>query len=168
MANTRAKHWCFTLNNPQVDIDRAIIDSLPDLAYAVYQLERGENNTEHFQGVVGFNGRLYFNQVKKLLPRAHIEWAKKPMAAIRYAQKEETRIDGPWLIGDVPQGSTQGKRTDIHEAVDTIRAGTTVFEMMDKHPAITLRHTNNVMRLMAYYIPPRDFFSRVIVLTGLS
>jgi len=49
MANTqRARFWCFTLNNPDgnLDVDLAI----PAVRYAVWQLEVGEEGTEHFQG----------------------------------------------------------------------------------------------------------------------
>lgn len=97
-----AKHWCFTLNNPSKEEFEEIwnIDSAIVPRY-VFQLEEGELKTPHLQGY------MYF--AKKARPkgvfstnRIHWEKAKYVRASIRYCQKEEGRLDGPWYRGIDP------------------------------------------------------------------
>lgn len=49
---TRARHWFFTENNPEGDLmallETYVADGIID--YATYQLEVGEDGTEHHQG----------------------------------------------------------------------------------------------------------------------
>lgn len=55
------------------------------------QLEKGANGTPHIQGMLNTD-HVRFSQVKKALPRAHIEVARKPTALAHYVQKEDTRL----------------------------------------------------------------------------
>jgi len=55
------------------------------------QMEKGEEGTEHYQGML-LTPQVRFSQVKKVLPRAHIELAKNRNALEKYVTKTETRI----------------------------------------------------------------------------
>lgn len=112
MAGSQAKHWCFTLNNPEAGL---LMDSFTDLAYGVYQQEIGENGTPHFQGFLMFTKRKRFNQVKALpgLQRAHLEVRRgTPQQARAYAMKLETRQADtlPVEHGVFDDQVTQGER----------------------------------------------------------
>jgi len=52
----KARNWCFTLNNPEDELD---FTEFPFCDYAIWQKEVGENGTPHFQGRIDF---IYLNK----------------------------------------------------------------------------------------------------------
>ncbi len=125
--NSRSRNWCFTLNNPPLPYGFLVI---AEARYLVYQLEKAASGTKHYQGFVNFENRKSFKQMKQLLPEAHLE----PMMgtieqASAYAQKQETREEGPWTIGEKP---TQGKRTDLDEVKKAIDDGMSEKDIADQ------------------------------------
>jgi hypothetical protein len=90
-------NWTFTLNNPELD-ELGMIEALIEggAKEYVFQLEKGESGTPHYQGFVSMVARQRATAMKKILPRAHWEQAKNPGAARNYCRKEESRVDGPW------------------------------------------------------------------------
>lgn len=131
----RSKHWCFTCNNPQVD--QLSWDS-ETVGYAVYQLEKGESGTPHFQGYIQLTGKLgqRLTAVRKILakagyPNPHLE-ARKGTAAncIDYCTKDEGRLTGPFYFG-TPSTVTQGSRTDLHALRDAVKAKRKFVEIAD-------------------------------------
>jgi hypothetical protein len=86
--NTKSRGWCFTLNNYT---DQDIADfkaSFADSKDFVVGKEVGTNGTPHLQGVIRFEKARTYNNMKKLLPRAHIEMMKKYNASVIYCKKE--------------------------------------------------------------------------------
>lgn len=166
--NSRAKHWCFTINNPELEADKNIMDQAPNRDYCVMQLERGEDGTLHIQGVIGFTTPKYFNTLKNLHPRAHWEVARHVPKAIAYCRKEETRVDGPFIYGDPPYHAVQGKRNDLEKVVKMIRKGRSVRDIFEKTPNAVVRYHNNIAKLVVMYTPPRDFASRVFLFYGAT
>lgn len=67
--------WCFTINNYTED-DVKQVESLPKYKHLFVGKEVGEQGTPHLQGYVSFLNKIRFEQVKKLLTRAHITAAK--------------------------------------------------------------------------------------------
>lgn len=55
------------------------------------QIEKGKEGTIHYQGMLT-TPQVRFAQVKKALPRAHIELAKNKSALQKYVSKEDTRV----------------------------------------------------------------------------
>lgn len=55
------------------------------------QIEKGKEGTVHYQGMLT-TPQVRFSQVKKVIPRAHIELAKNKSALQNYVSKEDTRI----------------------------------------------------------------------------
>lgn len=79
--NSRAKNWCFTINNYSTD-DLQRLEDLgtriqSDIQYLIIGKEVGEQGTPHLQCYVQFMRRLRFTQVKNFVgPRAHIQLAR--------------------------------------------------------------------------------------------
>lgn len=85
--------WSVTINNP-TDDDKAQWANLSSLHWVREvsgQLESGEGGTLHIQGMVKTQS-VRFSQVKKALPRAHIEAARSQAALAKYVQKQDTRV----------------------------------------------------------------------------
>lgn len=85
----RATCWSITWNNPQEDEIQRI--ELPAGWRLQGQLERGEQGTEHYQGML-ITPQVRFSAVKKVLPKAHIEVARNRKALEKYVNKEDTRV----------------------------------------------------------------------------
>ena len=92
MTSQKASCWSITINNPTPEE----IEGLKQLPEWVRkwegQVEKGENGTEHIQGMLKTQ-HVRFSQVKKLMPRAHIEVARNEKALAKYVHKEDTRVD---------------------------------------------------------------------------
>lgn len=94
MATTnKARSWSITINNPtEADHNRIqLLSSERWFKGWSGQLEKGENGTEHIQGMLKTES-VRFAQVKKALPRAHIEAARNEQALAAYVKKEDTRV----------------------------------------------------------------------------
>lgn len=87
----RATCWSITINNP-TDDDMKHVRQCPVPGWTVIgQIERGEEGTEHFQGMLR-TPQVRFSAVKKIFPRAHIEIARDREALKKYVTKEATRV----------------------------------------------------------------------------
>lgn len=89
----KSSYWSITINNPTED-DFIRWEGLKGERWVkkvMGQLEKGENETPHIQGMLNTD-HVRFSQIKKALPRAHIEVARKPAALANYVQKEDTRL----------------------------------------------------------------------------
>jgi len=92
-ASEKACCWSITINNPTEE-DLTLWEGLKGLHWVREvsgQIEKGEEGTPHLQGCLKTLS-VRFSQVKKQLPRAHIEKAKNPAALARYVVKEDTRV----------------------------------------------------------------------------
>lgn len=94
------KTWCFTYNNPDYKFMDFIMNHYRITKY-VFQLEKGNSGTEHFQGCVKFDTNV---RPKNLFgpewDKIHWEKCSNWEASVRYCQKKEGRIRGPWLKGE--------------------------------------------------------------------
>lgn len=132
--STYSKYWCFTLNNPEVNR----LPKWDDLVYRVYQLEKGESGTLHFQGFCIFSKKKRISSLKKLNDQAH--WEKMQGSAQQaraYCMKEDTRQEGPWEEGapwsDLEPTLGAGKRTDLLKVKEDIDSGMSLVDLYDKH-----------------------------------
>lgn len=112
---SRAKRWCFTLNNytnaEHLHLAGAIGDERLGIEYLIYGKETGESGTPHLQGFVIFKAAVRLSTAKSRLAlgRAHLEVARgSPQQASEYCKK-----DGDYEeYGELPE-VTQGRRTDL-------------------------------------------------------
>jgi Putative viral replication protein. len=79
----------------------------------VYQLERGENGTLHFQGYVRFMKNRTLDQVVAMLDCDWENRRENHEVAFKYHTKEKTRVAGPW--GCMSGVTAQGSRSDLVE-----------------------------------------------------
>ena len=125
---TQSRNCLFTINNPTEEDEPS---SWPGVKYLVYQRERGEEGTEHYQGYVMFSSNKRLLSLKTLCPRAHWEFRRgSHQQAVEYCTKESTRIDGPWIIGQPPQ---QGSRNDLKAVKAKIDAGVPIVSLYEDH-----------------------------------
>lgn len=82
---------------------RGVIDSLSKISsYVVGQLEKGKDTEHlHIQIYCHFKNPTAFSTINKIIP-CHIENCVDPEAAMRYCQKDDTRVEGPYEIGEAP------------------------------------------------------------------
>lgn len=85
----RGTCWSITINNPT---DEDLKPVFPNNKWLMQgQIEKGQEGTVHYQGMLT-TPQVRFSQVKKVIPRAHIELAKNKSALQKYVSKEDTRI----------------------------------------------------------------------------
>ncbi len=94
------------------------------IQYLVYQLEETPGaGRQHLQMFVYFKKNVSLKTCRRRLglPGSHCEALRgTPEQAAVYCKKEDTRVDGPYEFGDIPQ---QGRRTDLEELHAAIMAG---------------------------------------------
>lgn len=164
----------FTKNNPDTSEDGSWDLSWPDLEdqgarYLIYQLERGQEGTLHWQGYIAFKTMKSFNQVRDLLPPAsHIEKARGNAAHNQaYCSKEETRQAGPWEFGEIP---AQGKRTDLQTFVEDMKEQPTMTEvqLIESHTGVVAKYPAFVDRVRSAFQPKRTWETIVHLYWGAA
>lgn len=157
---SRAKNWCFTLNNwTDVEYDLIVhtVSNPQFVKYAVIAKEVGESGTPHLQGYVQFTIRKTLATVRALFgTRGHYEVAKgTPSQAADYCKKTPEFTE--W--GEVPPKS-QGKRTDW-ERLETYvqehggRPGRR--ELFQQFPALMARYEHAIWSYIDSILPQVQF-----------
>jgi len=164
---SRARHWFFTENNPEGDLfalfEVLVADGIAD--YATYQLEVGEDGTEHHQGYVNFKKQTLFSTVKKLLPRAHWQLCLDPIAARAYCQKADSRLDGPYEIGRF--NPPEEKQRVWKALAQDIMAGKRDYELFQKYPMQVITQFKGINNARNLVTPRRTFKTKTILIYGL-
>lgn len=148
----RSRGWCFTINN-FTDDDVALVLSLQDkVDYLVAGREVGEETqTPHIQGYLYKANNIAFSKVKKYLPRAHIEIAKgSPDQNKVYCTKQQDILIEHGML---PQ---QGKRTDLHDVIDAVKAGATIKELIQTHTTVVAKYPRFIEIVKKTFAEPRD------------
>jgi len=164
-SQTRARSWCFTLNNPT---EEEILkpQSWEGYNYLVYQLEQGEAGTPHLQGYVNFKNPVRFSEIRKLFidSRAHVSAAKGTAEQNKkYCTKEEGRIQGPWEYGDVPK---PGKRNDLLAVKELLDLGASLTEVSDSFFSQFCRYSRAFKEYQLLHSPRRSWPMEVRVIWG--
>lgn len=155
-----AQRWCFTYNNPGCDGDEfaQFLESKADVKLAVFQMEEGENGTQHLQGYVETNKRMYSSGFHAMMAphRMAVFHAKgTKLANHKYCTKHASRLEGPWYVKSTAEdygrkNGNQGKRTDIDEYMDAVNeAGGLTVELMESHPGMVMRYGKQTMAYLA-------------------
>lgn len=136
-SSARARRYVFTVNNPSEEDHVCLVGitiDCPDFRYLIYQSETAPSTgTEHLQGYVEFTAPYRFNRVRQLLPDgAHVESAHgSPESNILYCSKESCRVSGPFIYG-TPSVSSQGRRSDLHSAIETLSKKRSLQEAVEE------------------------------------
>lgn len=148
---SRARSWCFTLNNyTQADVDRLL-----NLGNAVGYLLFGRevsgppNNTPHLQGFVQFDERKRMNQVIAIIGQCHLTVCRNVNASIEYCKK-----DGNFESIGVPPATGQGTRNDMEAFKDAVKGGVlSLNEIRESHSDVYARHPRFVHEYMQQHAP---------------
>lgn len=161
-----AKHWCFTLNNPE-DEEESDVEAIgrqlsSDVVYLVFGREKGVQETPHLQGFISFGKRKSLAQVRRLVSsRAHFEVARgSPKQAADYCKKDDDFEE----FGVIPRG--QGERTDLAACIKAIKEGKSLREIAEEHPSTVLRYGSGVQRLRMFVRPERKSPPEIWTLWG--
>jgi hypothetical protein len=114
---SRARHWCFTLNNYTEDDIQKIMSNEGEVDYLIFGKEVGASGTPHLQGFVSFRNRVRRNTAIQKIGQAHFSVARNLDQAIEYCKK-----DGDFTeLGNRPRGP--GSRSDLDEFKAAVIAG---------------------------------------------
>lgn len=139
----RSRAWCITINN-YTEMDRHDLEE-DTHKYLVYQTERGEKGTLHIQAYMYFKNPVTFSRMKKRYSCAHLEVARGSAEQNKnYCTKEDSRVDGPWEFGEMPN---QGKRTDLQDVGLSILGGKTVDEIAVDEPGMFIKYHRGLRAL---------------------
>jgi len=136
-----SRHYQFNTHDVKIFVGQ----NVPKVAHLVWQLERGEEKQGlHFQGYVRFESPVSW---KTAVERLQIDGAKCHVDIIpggasakerreqenkkNYARKEETRVEGPWELGE---DINQGARNDVLALVAAVKEGKSDYELLEALP----------------------------------
>ena len=149
---SRAKHWCFTLNNyTQDDVDRlSNLISNNEFEYIVFGREVGEEGTPHLQGFVSFKRRKRMEQCIRLMGQMHFSVARNVPAARDYCKKGNDFEEFGTFTG-------QGKRTEIEAFKDSVKGGNyNIRELMENHSACFAKYERFCRQYVETHRPKGD------------
>lgn len=110
MSGTKLRNYCWTYFAEELEIEEN-----EDIKYCVFQKEKCPKTGKiHFQGYVELTKPMRRKATQEALgiEGAHLEKRRGTREEARdYCMKEETRVDGPWEIGEFGKG--QGARNDL-------------------------------------------------------
>lgn len=140
---SRSKYWIFTYNNPSYGVEEWSDKLAEHCTYFIFQKEKGNSGTIHYQGYAEFETRVTLPTLKKICPMVH--WEKRMGTAQEcksYCTKTETRVDGPWEYGQLAE--TQGARRDLEDIQTMCKEGKSYEEIADKHFGSWIRYKNGI------------------------
>jgi hypothetical protein len=147
---TRTDGFAFTYNNfthtPEQLLE--ILQTLPNIIYAIFQIEKGETGTVHYQGYMHFSKRMYWGGLRmefldKGLHRLNFSNRFKystPQNASDYCQKifdkdtgKQTKLTPEiYTFGTLPEyKNEQGKRNDLIDFFDKVKSGANDKELIE-------------------------------------
>lgn len=149
---TQGKKWCFTINNytsEDVQYVREVI--FPQTKYAIYGEEIApETGTPHLQGFLLFASNQRFSKMKKLLPKAHLEYSYGTPATNKvYCSKGGAFIEH----GECPLDKGEGEKKRWTDALQAAKEG----RVDDIDAQIVMCHYSTIKRIrMDYMEKPAD------------
>lgn len=154
---------------------------LREICGEAYLAASGQFERAPTTGQLHWQGNLYLQTKKRLLQLKlrsatnssslsihgmHVEVMRgTPAQAEDYTSKEETRLFGPWTDGDIPQAG-QGKRTDCSAALEMIRSGATIKEILEARPSC-LRLLPRLNEAQIIFCPPKTWRCWFLWIYGL-
>nr|AKR53286.1 viral replicase protein [Temperate fruit decay-associated virus] len=120
--NLISRNFLFTINNPTFNPDDLFVGEPPKwVRCAIWQLEEGEQGTQHIQGYIEFTKAIRASRFCQIIngDNPHLEVRRGSRdQAYNYCSKEETRVSGPYTYGS--WNLCKGRRTDIEAATTAI------------------------------------------------
>ncbi len=171
-----SKFWLFTyyddeLESMYLESRQSALDQFKErVAYAIWQLERCPVTQRlHLQGYIEFKQKVRLTQLRSYLPRAHWDERRGTQAqAHDYCSKEETRIDGPYEIGQYVAHDIQGRRSDLVAVKRKLDSGVELrlIAQTEEHFSACCRHYRFFERYVHLTDNPRSWKTLVYVYWG--
>ncbi len=143
--NTQARRYMLTINNDTRTDEElcSYVQGLEHFKYCMFQREKGhKKETEHIQMFLVFTVGKWFTTVKDYFPTAHIEKAKGTNVECReYCSKEDTRVSGPYELG---QFAEQRARTDLANIIELIDNGASNLDIKRLFPTQYLTYIDKL------------------------
>lgn len=158
----RYRRICFTLNN-WTPLEYQLITEMKCTWMIVGKEIGEEDNTPHLQGAIIFGVQMEHNAIKKLagFNRAHFEsMIGTPEHSIVYCTKQDPAA---FTKGALPN---PGKRNDLNEAVESIRAGSTMRQMAENHGVEVVKYHKGLTVLRSLLVEPRTKQPKIIWIYG--
>lgn len=166
-----SRNYCFTINNPEGPLDT----SHELIGYCIYQLEKGEAGTPHYQGYVELNKSVRHAALRKLgglWAKAHYEARQGTQQQARsYCQKEEGRLAEPVESGVLAvAGKKRSAETDLQELKSRLLTGVEPDTIFLEDPMVERNYGRTVERLyeIVKRTQKRNWKPHVVVLYGPS
>jgi len=170
-SSQKLRNMCFTINNPDVDSDKARLEALP-VAYCVGYAEVGDSGTPHIQGYCEFTKQVKFSAIVGALEgRAHIEPRRGSRAqAVDYCRKgeqphaewSERGTAGPAYglnakkLFEWGVAKEQGKRSDLDGVVADLVCGKRLSEIAEANPIQFIKFSKGIQAYHSAVEKPRD------------
>ena len=165
--DTQARKYQLTINNPlewhlSHDEIKATLQAFKSIKYFCMADEIGVNeHTPHTHVYIVFSSAVRFSTMKKAFPAAHIEKclgsSEENRAYIRkdgkwaLSAKAETVVAGTFEEwGEMPQ-ERQGRRHDLLELYDQIKAGASDIEILESNPKAML-YLDRIQRVRQTFV----------------
>jgi len=150
---SRAKFWCFTLNNYTVDDEDRIRSAFEagGIDYIVYGKEVGDSGTPHLQGFCAFKTRKRIAGCISTLGQAHYSVCRELSNAITYCKKDGVVTE----FGTSPAlHPTAGKRNDLEEFKAAVKGGMVdLKELREAHSSVCSRFPRFVLSYIRDHKP---------------
>lgn len=166
---TRARGFCFTLNNPDQhnfgDPDKLLHRAKKyGCSFIKFALEIGEEGTPHYQGFLYYNNQRVMTRVAKKLfkGKAHLEIMRgNDFQNEQYISKDP--IEGPYEWGTKP---SQGTRSDWTEVHNSIKKGASWLEIADTNAQLAYTCKRSIDESIAIHTKATTGERNVIWLWG--
>lgn len=161
-----SRYWILTWNNPDWDPSEkwdSIQTDFPDIRYIYYQYEKGKKGTTHIQGYIEYKRAVRFAAVKKLFEQAHIEKVRSPTHARDYCGKEDTRVKGPFELG---QRKRQGQRSDLEKVSELLKRKATDYEIANECTSTFIKYYKGIRETRLVLSQTRKELTKVIFVYG--
>lgn len=164
----RSRRWCFTTNN--YTFENIFPLGKPEaVRYCIYQVERGEEGTEHLQGYIEFKTPRARSAVaafqvgdERPFSQSHLECARSSAdVCTAYCSKEDTRVRGPFRFGEASGG--HGKRNDLKVAADEVAK---TGSLRNVEPHVLAKYFGGLSKLAAGVPGPFRPDLRIVSLIG--
>lgn len=144
---SKSRNWCYTrqLTEPEsiyvsncaaepVLADLWFAPSSDQIKSCVFQIEKAPTTGKlHCQGFIQFLNPKAMATVKNIIGNEpHLEPVRGTVAeAAAYCRKPESRVCGPYLIGEEPSGG-QGKRSDLETLRDLVKERKPALDIIEQ------------------------------------
>lgn len=173
--SAKTRNWCFTINNP-TDDERHMFQNFPmaglprGVEFLVYQEERGEEGTVHFQGYLETTTSHNLNWLKNNFnERAHYEVRRGTQEeAIAYCSKEDTRVpDGMHgTYGKKRGGDAKEAKQRRIDTLDELRKKRIKFNDIDSELLLNTGFLQAASKITSTLLGPHRTIEVITIIGG--